>query len=60
MKFAVRIRYLESRYTGDGKWHTHNTKWYDNSDDAWEESDAFYAKNKNIDESSGALIRKEK
>lgn len=57
MKFAIRIRYLESRYTGDGKWHTHTTKWYANSEDAWDESDRFTT-SKNIVESSGSLIHK--
>lgn len=58
MKWAVRIRYLESRYSGDGKWHQHTTKWYDDSEDAWNESDEFQIKKKNIVESASALIHK--
>jgi hypothetical protein len=58
MKYAIRIRYLESRYTGDGKWHQHTTKWYADSEDAWNESDRFLAEHKNIDESSGSILHK--
>jgi len=61
MKFAVKIRYLESRYTGDGKWHQRTTDWYDDSDDAWSESDKFLCKNSNtIVESSCGIMHKER
>lgn len=60
MKWAIRIRYLESKYTGDGKWHQHTTKWYDDSVKAWEESDKFQVTHHGIDESSCSLIHKEK
>ena len=59
MKWAIRTRYLESRYTGDGKWHQHTTKWYDNSGDAWEEKDKWESKKSNvIMESSSSLIHR--
>jgi len=60
MKWAIKIRYLESKYGGDGKWHRKTTKWYEDSNDAWEENDKFLAKNSiKIDESSSSLIHKE-
>lgn len=57
MKWAVRIRYvgLHSR-----KWRRHTTKWYDDPNKAWEESDKFQIDNKDIVESSSSLIHKEK
>lgn len=57
MKWAVRIRYvgLHSK-----KWRRHTTKWYDDPDKAWEESDKFQIDNKDIVESSSSLIHKEK
>ena len=59
MKWAVRTRYLESKYGGgDGKWHRHTTKWYDDSEAAWIEADIFQMKNKLIVESSSSLIHK--
>ena len=39
MKFAIKIRYLEK-----DKWHQHTTKWYKNSEDAWEEKEAYELK----------------
>ncbi len=60
MKYAVRIRYLESKYTGDGKWHQHTTKWYNDSEDAWNESDKFLSYKSTVVESSGSLVHKEK
>lgn len=60
MKWAVRTRYLESKYTGDGKWHQHTTKWYDNSSDAWEEKEKWETQHsKRIDESGSSLIHKD-
>lgn len=60
MKWAVRIRYLESKYTGDGKWHQHTTKWYDGGNGAWEEEEKWGIQNaKRIVESSSSLIHKE-
>lgn len=41
MLWAIKIRYLNSPITSDGKWHTKTTKWYTNSADAWEEADKF-------------------
>lgn len=58
MKWAIKVRYLESQYTGDGKWHQKTTKWYINSNDAWKESDSFIASNKNIIESASSLCHK--
>ena len=60
MKWAVKVRYLESPYSGDGKWHQKTTKWYADSEEAWNEADAFSAKNsKNWYESQGSLLHKE-
>ncbi len=57
MKFAVKTRYLESPITGDGKWHTHTTKWYDNPGSAWEEKDRYEGYfGSNWYESSSSLI----
>ena len=60
MKWAIKFRYLESRYNGDGKWHTHRTKWHDDLDDAWREKEEFERKiSYKIDESQSIVIRKE-
>ncbi len=58
MRFcAVRIRYLESKYTGDGKWHQKITKKHINPDDAFEEADKFLSEHNNkIVESSCHLV----
>lgn len=57
--WAVRIRYLESPYTGDGKWHSKTTKWYSNSIDAWTEAEEFENKHSsNWDESASSLMHK--
>ena len=59
MKWAVRIRYLESKYSGDGKWHQHTTKWYDDSFNAWAECDSYTKTHGyNWDESSCSLVHK--
>ena len=59
MLYAVSIRYLESKYTGDGKWHKHTTKWYTNSDDAWDENDKFLSSRiDTIEESSSSILHK--
>ena len=60
MKYAVKTRYLESPITGDGKWHTHTTKWHDSSDEAWNEKDHYENYfGYNWYESSSSLIHKE-
>lgn len=59
--WAVRIRYLESLYTGDGKWHQYTTKWYSNSSDAWADANKFENKHSsNWDESASSLMHKER
>ena len=59
MKWAIRTRYLASKYNSDGKWHTHTTRWYDDSDKAWEEKDRWELSLKDIlMESSSSLIHK--
>ena len=59
--WAVNIRYLESDYEGDGKWHSKTTKWYETSDKAWDEAERFQKQNNCIImESSSTLIHKEK
>ena len=61
MLWAIKIRYLESPYTGDGRWHSHTTKWYDNSGDAWQEAEEFESKHSsNWYECSNSLIHKER
>lgn len=58
--WAVKIRYLESRYTGDGKWHQHTTSWYDSTKKAWEDAENYQnAFNYNWDECGAGLIHKE-
>lgn len=60
IKWAIRIRYLESKYTGDERWHQHTTKWYKDSSDAWDEQEQFLnSRCKVINESSSSLIHKE-
>lgn len=59
--WAIKIRYLESPITGDGRWHTHTTKWHENSNDAWEEADIFERYHgTNWYEYSSSLMHKEK
>ena len=59
--WAVRIRYLESPYTGDGKWHQYTTKWYLNSSCAWADANMFENKHtSNWDESVSSLMHKER
>ena len=59
-QYAVKTQYLESPITGDGKWHTHTTKWHANSDDAWQEKEKYEAYfGHNWYESSSSLIHKE-
>lgn len=61
MKWAVKTRYLESKWNGNGKWHSHSTKWYDHGRDAWKENDKFLLSKKDtIVESSSGLMHKEK
>ncbi len=58
--WAVKIRYLESEITGDGKWHTHTTGWHEKINDAWKEAEEY--QNQfcyNWNESSGTLYHKE-
>ena len=57
--WAVKIRYLESPINGDGKWHTHTTRWYLSSKEAWAEAEEFQQyHNGNWYESSSSLIHK--
>lgn len=59
-KWAIRTRYLTSKYTSDGKWHSHTTKWFDNGNDAWDEKDRWESSlSRVIVESSSSLIHKE-
>lgn len=58
--WAIKIKYLESPVNGDGKWHTHTTKWHKNSGDAWEEVEQYQSyHNENWYEASLSLIHKE-
>ena len=59
-KWAIRTRYLTSRYTSDGKRHSHTTKWFDDSEDAWNEKERWESSLSNIIvESASSLIHKE-
>lgn len=58
--WAVQIRYLESKYTGDGKWHSHTTSWHLERKDAWIEAEEYQNSfNYNWDECGATLIHKE-
>ena len=59
MKWAVRIKFIASPYRGDGKRHRHTTKWYEDSNKAWDEADKFQINHPEIDESSSSLIHKD-
>lgn len=43
-KWAVEISWLESPYSGDGKWHKHTTRYYEDKNKAWDEADKFAGK----------------
>ena len=70
MKWAVRTRYLVEetvvmKKSGAlkrfEKWHQHTTHWYDDSEDAWNEKEAWEInmnKKHEILESSSSLIHK--
>lgn len=70
--WAIRTKYLErhtdfkkksnSFYTYE-KWHQHTTKWFENSNDAWDAKEQWELqmnKKHEILESASSLIHKEK
>lgn len=58
--WAIRIRYLESEYDGDGRWHQHTTSWHNSIDEAWKEAEEYQNQfNYNWNECGSSLIHKE-
>ena len=58
--WAIKIRYLESQYDGDGKWHQHTTSWHSDSNSAWQEAEEYQNQfNYNWIECGSSLLRKE-
>ena len=54
--WAIRTRY---KFLGGNRWCQHTTKWYESSENAWNEKDLWEKENPNIIESASYLIHKE-
>ena len=53
-KFAVKVRYLSSK---DNKWHSHTTKWYTDSNNAWNVNYNGNLNNNNVDNTDNNGVR---